>query len=204
MNQDMNQDIQSSGKEVVDVASLFKRSWALFTQKPLEHVVVSLIVIVLGSVTLGVLLGPLGVGQIRMIEKQQRGESISIQDAFSGFDSFGAAFLATAIIFVCAAVGMALLVLPGLFVIAAWGFAYYFIARDQASASDALAGSWNLLKTRTASVLLLLVLVAVVNAVASTVVFATLLSAPLSAIFCALAFQEMTESVPQPLRSDRV
>ena len=196
----MNPDIRSSeGKAMVDVASLFKRCWGLFAQKPVEHVLVSLIVAVLGMLTLGVLLGPLYVGQLRMIEKQQRGENISVQDAFSGFDSFAGALLVTLCIFVCASLGMIFLVLPGLVVIAGWSFAYYFVARDRASASEALAGSWNLLKSQTASVLLVLLLVIVVNCVAATFVLAALLAAPLSAIFCTLAFQDMTEGLPQPL-----
>jgi len=182
---------------MVDVAGLSKRCWELFAEKPIEHVLVNLIVVVLGAVTLGLLLGPLYVGQIRMIEKQQRGESISVQDAFGGFDSFAPAVLVTLCLLVCASIGMALLVVPGLVVMAAWAFAYYFIARDGSSASEALAGSWNLLKTQTVSVLLVLLLVIVVNAIAATVVLAALLAGPLTAIFCTLAFQDMTQGAPQ-------
>jgi uncharacterized membrane protein len=190
----MNQSIQGTSKEMVDVGDLFKRSWALFTQKPIEHIVASLIVMVLGAVTLGVLFGPLSVGQIRMVEKQRRGEVPRIEDVFSGFASFGPALLAALIFVVAMAVGMFLFVLPGLFVIAAWSFAFWFIALRDSSAMDALAASWNLLKTQAGSVLVVLVLMAVVNAVASSVVLATLLSVPLSAIFCTLAFHDMTGS----------
>ncbi|HKO92566.1 MAG TPA: hypothetical protein VJU61_15530 [Polyangiaceae bacterium] len=193
----MNPDIRTDGKAMIDVASLFKRCWGLFVQKPIEHVLVSLIVAVLGSLTLGVLLGPLYVGQLRMIEKQQRGESISVQDAFSGFDSFAGSLIVTVCLFVGGLIGTLLLVLPGLVVIAAWSFAYYFVARDRASAADALSGSWNLLKTQTTSVLLVLLLVIVVNCLAATVVLASLLVAPLSAIFCMLAFQDMTAGEEQ-------
>jgi hypothetical protein len=188
----MNESIHGVGKETVDVASLFKRSWALFSQKPLEHLVASLIVVVLGTLSLGVLLGPLGVGQIRMVDKQQRGEVIVIEDVFSGFSSFAAALIVSLIFFVCVTIAMAVLVLPGLFVIAAWGFAWFFVALHGASATDALAGSWNLLKTQTTSVLVVLVLIGVANALASSVVLAVLLTAPLTAIFCTLAFRDMT------------
>ncbi|MEO8181670.1 MAG: hypothetical protein ABI895_22775 [Deltaproteobacteria bacterium] len=188
----MNQSIHGISKETVDVVSLFKRSWALFSQKPLEHLVASLIVVVLGSLSVGLLIGPLGVGQIRMVDKQQRGEEIIIQDVFSGFSSFGAALIVTLIFLVSVAIGTSILVLPGLFIIAAWGFSWFFVALHDASATDALARSWNLLKTQTTSVLVVLVLIGVVNAVAGTVVLAVLLSAPLTAIFCTLAFRDMT------------
>lgn len=195
----MNESIQGISKETVDVVSLCKRSWALFSQKALEHLVASLIVMVLGAVSLGVLLGPLSVGQIRMVDKQRRGEVIVIQDVFSGFSSFGAALIASLIFFVCVAIGSALLLLPGLFLIAAWGFSWFFIALHDASATDALARSWNLLKTQTTSVLVVLVILGAVNALASSVVLAILLSAPLTAIFATLAFVDMTAgSAPPP------
>lgn len=194
----MSEDIGRSTKEMVDIGGLFKRSWALFVAKPLEHIVAGLIVIVLGSVTLGVLLGPLSVGQIRMVEKQQRGEPISIQDVFAGFDSFGAALLVGLIFVICMGVGMFLLVLPGLFVIAAWSFALWFVALRNASATDALAASWNLLKAQAGSVIIVLVLLAVLNAVASSIVLATLVTAPFSIIFCTLAFHDMTDSSASP------
>jgi uncharacterized membrane protein len=194
----MNESIHGVSKETVDVASLFQRSWALFSQKPLEHLVASLIVVVLGAVSLGVLIGPLSVGQIRMVDKQQRGEAIIIQDVFSGFSSFGAALIVSLIFFVGVAIGSALLVLPGLFLIAAWGFSWFFVALHDASATDALAASWNLLKTQTSSVLVVLVLLGVVNAVASSVVLAVLLTAPLTAIFATLAFRDMTASSAPP------
>ena len=193
----MNPDIRSEAKPLVDVVSLSKQGWELFAQKPIEHMLVSLIVVVLGSVTRGRRRGPLYVGQIRMIEKQQRGDSISVGDAFGGFDSFAESVLVTLCMLVCASIGMLFLVVPGVILIAAWSFAYYFIALDRASATEALAGSWNLLKTQTASVLLVLLLVIVVNALSATIVLTALLAGPLSAIFCTLAFQDLTRGAPQ-------
>lgn len=194
----MHDDIQRTTKDMVDIGGLFKRSWTLFAAKPLEHIVASLIVMVLGTVTLGVLLGPLAVGHIRMVEKQTHGEQPRIEDVFSGFDRFGAALLAGIIFAIAVMVGMFLLVVPGLFVVAAWSYAFWFIALKGSSATDALGASWNLLKTQAGSVLVVLVLIAVVNAVAGSIVFATLLSAPLSLIFCTLAFQDMVGSSTRP------
>jgi hypothetical protein len=110
---------------------------------------------------------------------------------FTGFSSFRSALLTTLVFFVVMTIGILLLVLPGLFVGAAWGFALWFVALEGATATDALGGSWQLLKTQPASVLVVIVIVGVVNAVASSVVIATLLTAPLTMIFCTLAFQDM-------------
>lgn len=187
----MNEQIQRTPGDMIDVTSLAKRSWALFTSKPLEHILASLIVFVLGSVSLGLLMGPLGVGYIRMIVKQERGEDVRVQDVFSGFDRFGAALLTSLIFVVVMSIGMMLLVLPGLFVIAAWGFALWFVALRGDSSTEALASSWSLLKRHAGSVILVLLLMSVVNVVASSVVLAALLSTPLSAIFATLAFEEL-------------
>jgi uncharacterized membrane protein len=187
----MDEQIARTPKDMVDVAELFKRTWALFQAKPVEHVVAALIVIALSVVTLGVLLGPLSVGQIRMIEKQLRGEEPRIEDVFGGFDSFGAAFLTTIVFLVVFTIGLALLVLPGLFICVAWGFALWFVALERASTADALSASWQLLKSHTGSVIVVLLLMAVVNAIASSVLLATVLTAPLTMIFSTLAFQEM-------------
>lgn len=189
----MNEQIATS-KEMVDIGKLFQRTWQLFQSKPVEHLVASLIVLVLSVVTLGVLMGPLAVGQIRMVEKQQRGETPRIEDVFAGFSSFGPAFLTSLIVAVAVGVGALFLVLPGVFVALAWGFALWFVALENASPSAALSGSWQLLKNNAASVILVFVLLGVVNAVAGTVVLGTLLTAPLSVIFATLAWQDMSNS----------
>jgi uncharacterized membrane protein len=191
----MNEYIARQPKDMLDVVALFKRSWALFLSKPLEHLVASLLVLVLSVVSLGVLLGPLSVGQIRMIEKQQRGEEPRIDDVFTGFSSFGPAFLTTLVLFIAMTIGALLFVLPGLFVGVAWGFALWFVALEGASATEALAGSWQLLRRQTASVLVVLVIMGALNVIASSVVLATLLSAPFTMIFGTLAFQEL-QNVP--------
>lgn len=189
-------EIARTSKEMIDIGKLFQRTWALFQSKPVEHLVAGLIVLALSIVSLGVLFGPLSVGQIRMVEKQQRGETPRIEDVFAGFSSFGPAFLTSLILFVAVFVGMLLLVLPGVLVGLAWGFAIWFVALEGASASTALSGSWQLLKNHTLSVIVVFVLLGVINVLASSVVLATLLTGPLSMIFCTLAFQEMQSSAP--------
>jgi hypothetical protein len=199
----MNEQIEKAPKEMVDVGELFKRSWALFTSKPIEHILASLIVVALGTVSLGVLIGPLCVGQIRMIDRQRRGEDIRVGEVFSGFDSFAPAFLTSLILILAVAVGLVFLVVPGLFVLAAWGFSLWFVALRGASTTEALAASWSLLKRHTGSVLVVLLLGAILGSVGASVLFATLLTAPLSFIFTSLAFFDMSEGmVEEPLPVD--
>lgn len=193
----MSEQIVNTQKEMVDVGKLFQRTWALFQSKPVEHLVAGVIVMGLSIVSLGLLAGPLSVGHIRMVEKQQRGEPPRIEDVFSGFSSFGAAFVTSLILFVAMFIGMLLLVLPGIFVGLAWGFALWFVALEGASASEALGRAWQLFKAHTLSVIVICLLLAVINVVAGSVVLATLLTAPISLIFCTLAFQDMVGATPQ-------
>jgi uncharacterized membrane protein len=183
-------------RDMLDLTALGKQSWSLFAGKPLEHIVASLIVLALGTVSLGVLIGPLCVGQIRMIDKQRRGEDIRVEHVFSGFDSFAPAFLTTLIMLVGISIGLLLLVVPGIFLMVAWGFALWFVALGGASAVEALSASWALLKQNTASVLLVVLLSAVLNSLGASVLFGTLLTAPLSFIFATLAFFQLREPTP--------
>lgn len=183
-------------RDMLDLGALAKQSWALFTSKPLEHIVASLIVMALGTVSLGVLIGPLCVGQIRMIDRQRQGEDIRIEHVFSGFDSFAPAFLTTLIVLVGVSIGLVLLVVPGVFLMVAWGFALWFVALGGASAFEALSASWALLKQKTASVLLVVLLSAVLNSLGASIVLGTLLTAPLSFIFATLAFCQLREPAP--------
>jgi uncharacterized membrane protein len=194
-------EIARTSKEMIDIGKVAQRSWALFQSKPVEHLVAGLIVLALSAVTLGVLFGPLSVGQIRMIEKQQRGETPRIEDVFAGFSSFGASFLTSLILFIGVFIGMLFLVLPGVFVALAWGFAIWFVALEGATVSEALSSSWQLLKNHTVSVIVVFVLLGVVNVVASSVVLAALLTAPLSMIFSTVAYQEMVGSDPERLQA---
>lgn len=192
----MDDQSNKMGGEALDLAALGKQSWSLFTQKPLEHLVASLIVVALGTISLGVLMGPLCVGQIRMIDKQRRGEDIRIEHVFSGFDTFAPALLTSLIMVVGVSIGLILLVVPGLFLLVAWGFALWFVALRATSALEALSASWALLKRHTASVLLVVLLSAVLNSLGASVLFGALLTAPLSFIFATLAFCELEEPAP--------
>lgn len=180
-------------------SGLLKRSWELFQERPLEHLMAGLIVVALSVVTLGLLAGPLLVGHIRMVERQQRGEPLRVEDVFSGFRDFAPAFVTNLIFLVGVILGSLVLVLPGLFVTVAWGFALWFVALRGNSSGEALRASWELLKAQASSVVLVLLLAVAANAIASGVLIATLLTAPLSTIFCTLAFQELVQRQPDQL-----
>jgi len=84
---------------------------------------------------------------------------LRLNDIFSGFSYFWTALLAGVVLFVSFVFGVMFLVLPGLLVIAGWGFAFHFIALRGTGVTGALAGSWRLFCAHWRSVLLLLFVV---------------------------------------------
>ena len=72
-------------------------------------------------VTVGILFGPLLVGYIRAVDKQQRGESFAVADVFAGMESFLPAAIAALTSGVLIALASMLFVLPGLaLLVAGW------------------------------------------------------------------------------------
>ena len=182
-----------AGNGPIDIVPLFRQSWDLFVQKPVEHIVGALVVALLGSLTCGLLLGPLLVGYIRMVDKQRCGQAIAINDVFGGFDVLGASLLTAVIFTIAAAIGFALLVIPGLFIMAAWGFAMWFVALRGAGVGSSLGAAWELCKRRSGPVVLVLLIAAILNGLGAMVGFGNLLTAPLGTIFLTLSFLKLTE-----------
>ena len=189
----MNQDLASSSPATLDIGRLLKESWDYLFKKPIEHIGAAFLVGVLSLVTLGILSGPLTVGYIRMIERQRRGEPIAIGQVFEGFEVFGSSFVTVLAYAVGVALASLLLIIPGLFLLVAWGFALWFVALEGYGASEALGASWQLLKSHAGSVVVLLLLAIVINALGSSVLLATLLTAPFGMIFMTLGFRELTQ-----------
>jgi uncharacterized membrane protein len=176
----------------LNVGDVLSRAWKLFTDKPAEHILAGLVVAIVGSLTLGILAGPLLVGYIRMIDRQSRGEAINVSQVFDGMNAFGSAFLASLIIGVCAFIGTLLLVLPGILVLLAWSLGLWFVALRGDSAMAALGASWRLFKTHLGPVLLMFLIFVVLNAAGSAVLFGTLFTFPFAVVVQTIAFRELT------------
>jgi hypothetical protein len=174
-----------------NISDILARAWKLFTDKPAEHIITGLLVSVLGAMTLGILFGPLLVAYIRMIDRQRQGETININEVFSGFDAFVPSFLVTLVIGICAFFGMLMLVLPGILVLLIWSFALWYVALRGESTVGALSASWSLCKAHVGPVLVVFLTFMVLNAAGSAVLFGALFTFPFALIVHTIAFRDL-------------
>lgn len=120
-----------------DAVTLYKKNfWT--------HVVVSLLVMAVGSVSAGLLAGPMLVGYIRMLDKEHNGEAVEIGDVFRGFDDFVPAFVASLICMLVLWVGFLLCFIPGLLIMALPVIALFLVARGESDGVEAFKQAWRI------------------------------------------------------------
>ena len=173
------------------VASSLSESWELFKDDLVLYVIAALLVLVVSTVSLGLLSGPMIVGFIKLVAKRIRGEEGTATDVFDGFSEFGASLIAMILIGIGVFIGFLLLVIPGLIFAVVTAFTFHAIALDGDGATAAMGRSYSLIKEHLAPCAVLLVIVAVLNAIGGSVVFGSLLTMPFSLILMTLAYQRL-------------
>jgi uncharacterized membrane protein len=168
------------------------RTWEVFKADPLLYVVSSILVVVGGALSLGVLLGPLYAGFIDIVRRQMRGERASVHDLSYGLQSFVPSLVTLVVILGATIMGLLLLVLPGLLILVLSIFSFHFIVYQNASASRAITQSYYLLKNNFLPVLILALCLGVLTALSTGVMLALLLTCPISVIAVTVAFEELT------------
>ncbi len=179
-----------SNKPEVAIQQIFTRSWGVFKEDMVLYIIASLIVAVVGGLSLGILMPTLMVGFVKLVRKRMAGEEASAGDVFD-FSAFVPALIVGIIIGVGVMVGSMLLVLPGIAVALVTGYSFHFIAYDDAGVGDALKGSFELVKDNIVLVLILMLILGVLNGIGSAVVLGALLTGPFSMVASTIAFEEM-------------
>lgn len=128
----------------VSVGACLSGAWGLFKKNPLTHVVATLLVGVVSSVSSGLLTGPMVVGYMRMIAKEQRGEAAQIGDVFRGFDDFVPAFVAGLISLLVVSLGLMLCFIPGLLILALPSVALSLVAQGEKDGVAAFNQAWRI------------------------------------------------------------
>lgn len=169
--------------------AVLAQSWEELKKNAITHVLASLVVLVLGTVTLGLLIAPLVVGHINLVKRSRRGEEVSVGDLFSGMNKIVTSIVVALIAAVGITIGFALLVLPGVALLVLWFFVLHLIAYDDAGVGEALGGSIELVKSNFLNVLLLVVVIGVLNAIGSLAVVAALVTVPLTVIASTVGFE---------------
>lgn len=127
-----------------NVGDCLSGAWGLFKKNALTHVVTSLLVGVVSSISGGLLIGPMVVGYMRMIAKEQNGEQAQIGDVFRGFDDFMPAFVAGLISLLVLSLGFFLCFIPGLLILALPSVALYLVAQGERDGVAAFNQAWRI------------------------------------------------------------
>ena len=77
-----------------DIGSCLSAGIDGFKKNPVAHILAVVLIGAVGGVSAGVLSGPMVVGYMRLIQKEERGEAVEFTDVFKGFDDFVPALLA--------------------------------------------------------------------------------------------------------------
>lgn len=174
------------------IGDILKKSWDVFMKDPVLHIIASLLLMIVSAVSLGILAAPLTVGYIRLIRDRLAGHAVSATDIFAGLSTTITALITMILLGIIVAVGSILLILPGIAAAVLLSYAFHFIAYNDAGIMDSLSQSFALVKDNIVLVIILIVILAILNSIGSTVVIGTLLTMPFSMIVTTVAFESMT------------
>ncbi len=175
------------------IKNVVSDAWRLFAADPALYVISGLVVMALSMFSLGICVGPLTVGFLRLVMRRQRGEAASTGDVFSGFDRFASSFLTVFIIMVAVVIGCIMLLLPGLAVALFAFFALQVLTVEGKGVFDSIGRSIDIVRANLIETLVLLLLVSALHAVGSSVLLGTLLTFPLGMIVTLVAYQRLAE-----------
>jgi|GEM_PF-1371177 len=178
------------------IESSVSEGWELFRGDLVLFVIATLLVFVISALSLGLCSGPMVVGFIKLVNKRIRGEAGTATDVFDGFSQFGASLIAMILITIGTLIGCLLLVIPGVIFAIATAFTFHAIALDGVSSTAAIGRSYSLVKDNLAPCFVLLLIVVVLNAIGSSVIFGSVFATPFSLIVMTFAYQRLRSAEP--------
>lgn len=114
---------------------------------PVTHIVTTLLIGIVGGVTAGLLTGPMMVGYMRMIKREDEGHKAEIADVFKGFDDFVPALLAVLLSSIIVGIGFMLCFIPGLLIMALVPTAAYLVAVGEQDGVNAIKRAFEAVKS---------------------------------------------------------
>ena len=135
----------------------------------ISHVLASLIVAVINSISFSVLSGPLLAGYMRGMRKAEETGSFDVGDVFSCFyDSLGATLVAGILSLIVIYIGLFFCILPGILLLPLFPFAVYQVAvGGEIDGVSAVKTGFRLLQDNLLMALLTLLIVALLGSIGS-------------------------------------
>ena len=174
----------------MDIVKSFTDSFNIFKNNFITIILATLVAIIIGVCSLGILYIPMMVGVQMLFVKAKRGEPLVFSDIFAPIKRFVALFFGSLYIGLLVCVGLLLLIIPGLAWLTWWMFAALLIFDKNLGIGAAMAKSKELVRSKNLWMhLLFIILVGVVSNIGSSILYGTayLLTMPLAmgAIACA-------------------
>ncbi len=137
---------QMQAANELSIGKVVSDSFADLKANYLVHLVSTLLAVVIGNFTFGLLLGPLQVGYMKLEQNVAAGRPASIGDIFKGFDHFVPALVAFIICVIVIVIGSFLCIIPGLFLAPLLPVSLYLVARGETDGVQAVQRAWGHMK----------------------------------------------------------
>lgn len=132
----------------IDIGACISTGWETFKKDPLNHILALVLIGVCGSISMGILSGPMMVGYTRMLMREAEGQRISAGDVFKGFDDFVPGLVAALLSSLIISVGYTFLVIPGILLAPLLPYTIYFVAAGEKDGIEALKRAFQVLQAQ--------------------------------------------------------
>ena len=142
------------------IGGYIKEAWGIYKANFMAFTLGNFLLMLINSFAFGLLLGPWYAGIHKMTIKARQGQSVSMGDAFSGFENFGLIFVAGLLYSIGVGLGSALCFIPGLIIGGILMYIVPLVALRGDSIGDAIGTSKEIaMKSLMAHSLFILVIV---------------------------------------------
>ncbi|MES2951484.1 MAG: hypothetical protein V4858_23375 [Pseudomonadota bacterium] len=148
-----------------DIGSCVSAGFNGLKKDPLTHIVTSLLIGIVGGVSAGLLTGPMMVGYMRMIKREDEGTKAEIADVFKGFDDLVPALLAVLVSSIIVGIGFMLCIIPGLLIMALVPTAAYLVAVGEKDGINAIKRAFDAIKENLLSSVLCALVLGIVGSI---------------------------------------
>jgi hypothetical protein len=167
-------------KQALDIGETLKLGWDGFSKNAVAFIVGLLLVGLVGTLSLGICLGPMVLGYNMMYLRAARGEKVEVFDVFAGFSRFLPSFLLMLIIGIGVTVGLVLLVVPGVVLAYLFFWAFWIMADGEDDFMVCLKKSWTFQQEHLGPSIVFALVATIISAAGGTIPFGALIAAPVA------------------------
>lgn len=164
--QDVRMQVEeASGGYRLSLENVLQVGFNLFRKAPGEFIVFSILgIFVFSNPISGILLGgPFAASYFHLAHQVSRGRKIELSDYFRGFEKLGQLIKLNLLIFVVVLLGLAMLIVPGIYFAVSYAFAHFFVWFFDMDPTEAIRLSRKTVSGNFGQILLLYLVLAGIN-----------------------------------------